>query len=142
MDARPIFEKYVVPVLERVKLSANYKIVENIFSYIKNQKGNNHLANFGEVYKGLIATGDCFISKNEQIIKLKKDFPELYAVEMEGAAFAQVCFQEKIDWIVIRVISDSANEEASLDFSGFLREYKNVSWDLIEKVLYSLQFSI
>ena len=32
---------------------------------------------------------------------------------MEGAAFAQVAKQESIDWLVLRVISDSANEEAN-----------------------------
>ena len=140
MDARPIFEKYVVPVLGSIKLSANYSIIENIFTFLKSEKENNNLGIFGEVYKGLLATGDSFISNKEQIIELIKDFPELYAVEMEGAAFAQVCFQEKIDWIVIRIISDCANNEASLDFSEFLKKYKYVSWDLIEKVLYSLKF--
>ena len=42
------------------------------------------------------------------------------AVEMEGAAFAQVAFQEKVDWLLIRIISDEANEEASNDFKEFL----------------------
>ena len=35
---------------------------------------------------------------------------------MEGAAFGQVCYQEKVKWIVLRVISDSANESASNEF--------------------------
>ncbi len=141
IDARPMFEKYVVPVLGRIKLSANYAIIKNIFLYLKKEKKNDNLGIFGEVYKGLLATGDSFISSKKQINQLNKDFPELYAVEMEGAAFAQVCFQEKIDWIVIRVISDCANNEASSDFSEFLKKYKNQSWDLIKKVLYSLEFN-
>ena len=39
--------------------------------------------------------------------------------EMEGGAFAQVAQQENVDWLVLRVISDSANEEANLEFKEF-----------------------
>ena len=43
---------------------------------------------------------------------------------MEVAAFAQVAYQESIDWIVVRVISDDADENSASDFSQFLNEYK------------------
>ena len=39
---------------------------------------------------------------------------------MEGAAIAQVAYQENVDWIVIRVVSDSADASADLDFNKFL----------------------
>ena len=54
------------------------------------------------------------------------------------AAFAQVAFQENVDWIVMRVISDEANENASSDFNNFLNEYKLNSFDLIQSFLNSL----
>ena len=52
------------------------------------------------------------------------------AAEMEGAAFAQVAEQEKIDWLILRVISDSADDSAKEDFSSFINEYKNFSLNL------------
>ena len=58
--------------------------------------------------------------------------PELLAVEMEGGAFAQVACQEKVNWFLLRVISDNANEVADNDFNLFLKQYKNESWKLIE----------
>ena len=51
---------------------------------------------------------------------------------MEGAAFTQVACQEKVDWLVIRIISDEANENAPIDFNKFLNEYKLISYDLIK----------
>lgn len=54
---------------------------------------------------------------------------------MEGAAFAQVAFQEKVKWLVLRIISDGANESASSDFDNFLTEYKSYSFELIRCLL-------
>ena len=57
---------------------------------------------------------------------------------MEGAAVAQVATQEKIPFVVIRVISDNANEESELDFNKFLEDYKIESWKLINSILYEI----
>ncbi|MDC2974969.1 hypothetical protein OAX47_02100 [Prochlorococcus sp. AH-736-K09] len=45
---------------------------------------------------------------------------------MEGAAVAQVAEQENIPWIILRVISDSADDSAADDFSRFILKYSNV----------------
>ena len=54
---------------------------------------------------------------------------------MEGASFAQVAYQEQIDWLIIRVISDDANNDAPQDFGKFIEEYKFQSWHLIKAAL-------
>ena len=54
---------------------------------------------------------------------------------MEGAAVAQIAIQENIPWILLRVISDSANDDASQTFSQFLSTYKYYSWALVEAIL-------
>ena len=82
------------------------------------------LKTFGEIIKGKVATGDQFISDNKKLIQLKEEILNLDAVEMEGAAFAQVCYQEDIKWSIVRVISDKADGSAGNDFPIFLEKYK------------------
>ena len=132
MDARPLFDKYVIPAINNKKIFPNSSLLENIFNEFQKEFNQNRLSNFGSLYKGLIATGDMFISEKEKIIQLSSEISEISAVEMEGAAFAQVAFQEKVDWLVLRTISDEANENAPSDFSEFLDKYKLNSYDLIK----------
>ena len=74
-----------------------------------------------------------FISERKKIKELSEEIPGLLAVEMEGfRAFAQVAHQEKVDWIVLRVISDGGDENAQDEFNQFLEKYKFKSVDLID----------
>ena len=59
----------------------------------------------------------------------------IFIVEMEGASFAQVALQENIPWLVIRVISDNAREEAPNNFNEFIKKYNESSWEIIELFL-------
>ena len=59
-------------------------------------------------------------------------------MEMEGAAIAQVDFKENVDWMVLRVISDNANENASYDFNEFLDLFKSKSFFMIKGLLSAL----
>ncbi|MGB2128959.1 MAG: 5'-methylthioadenosine/adenosylhomocysteine nucleosidase, partial [Flavicella sp.] len=71
------------------------------------------------VHTGIILSGDQFIASKEKINALKESIPEALCVEMEGAAVAQVCYEYEIPFSVIRIISDSANEDAPIDFPKF-----------------------
>ena len=132
MDARPIFDKFVIPALKTKKIIPNMDLIDKIFNQLTKDLNHIKLSKFGNLHKGLIATGDMFISNKTKLQQLSKDISELYAVEMEGAAFAQVAFQEKVNWLVLRIISDEANESASSDFNKFLIEYKLCSFNLIK----------
>lgn len=138
MDARPIFDKYVIPALNNEKIIPNIELIDKTFNGLKKELNKKRGSKFGSLYKGLIATGDMFISDKGKINQLSEEIPDLYAVEMEGAAFAQVAFQEKVDWLVLRIISDEANENASSDFKKFLDDYKLKSFDLIKSLINSL----
>ena len=138
MDARPIFEKYVIPAINKKKIIPDITLIDKVYNDLKQKLDQKNFSNFGSLYKGLIATGDIFISDSTKLNQLSKEIFELLAVEMEGAAFAQVALQEKVAWIVLRVISDSANENASSDFNKFLKEYKLKSFDLIKNFLDAL----
>ena len=54
---------------------------------------------------------------------------------MEGAAVAQVAEQEGIPWLVLRVISDGADETAAQSFEDFVKRYEQQAWRLIEALL-------
>lgn len=72
------------------------------------------------IHGGLIASGDQFINSRLQMNALKQALPDLLAVEMEGAAVAQVCHEFGVPFSVIRTISDAANEDAPVDFMKFI----------------------
>ena len=135
MDARPIFEKFVLPPLNKAKLKSDEFFMNWIFTSLKKSFANGKLTKFGHIKKGLIATGDSFISDEDVINRLKDELPDLEAIEMEGGAVAQVAEQEGVPWIIVRVISDSADSDSGIDFDKFLKDYVSNSWKLIDCLL-------
>ena len=131
MDARPLFKRYEIPALKTVKIKSNKSITSWTLRTLKNSKKDGSLKNFGNVYEGLIATGDKFISNKNDIENISK--------EMEGASVAQVAKQEKILFQIIRVISDETNENSSEDFSKFLIKYNNHSAKLISALIENIE---
>ena len=73
---------------------------------------------------------------------LRSLFPELLAVEMEGASVAQVSYLESIPFLAIRVISDQADDNAAQSFNNFIKSYKQESWNLIKSLLSNLEIDI
>ena len=87
-----------------------------------------------KVVKGIVVTGDAFIASTDKCIELRKKLGA-DAVEMEGAAIAQICYQRGIGYLVIRSISDNADEGAVLDKQTFyIMAAKNSSSLVIELV--------
>lgn len=74
------------------------------------------------VGKGLIATGDVFMSDPERVRFVREKFPQLQAVEMEAAAIAQVAYQFSVPFVVTRALSDIAGKESDLSFDQFLEK--------------------
>jgi len=71
-----------------------------------------------KIVKGVVVTGDSFIASADKSAELRKKL-EADAVEMEGAAVAQLCYQRGTGHLVIRSISDNADEGAVLDKQTF-----------------------
>ena len=74
-----------------------------------------------DIHKGLICSGDQFIDKMEDVERIKGNFPDALAVDMESGAIAQVCYLCKVPFLALRVISDSPgashdNTRQYLDF--------------------------
>lgn len=71
---------------------------------------------------GLIATGDSFIAGQGKITAIKQHFPQVLAVEMEGAAIAQAAHSCGKPFIVVRAMSDTAAHDANITFDTFIIE--------------------
>lgn len=85
--------------------------------------------------QGLIATGDSFIQKPEAVQKIREQFPDVIAAEMEAVAIAQVCHQYQTPFVVIRALSDIAGKESAQSFDQFIDQAARHAAELIIKVV-------
>lgn len=70
--------------------------------------------------RGLIGSGDVFMHDPDRIAMVCETFPEMTAVEMEGAAIAHCCGLFSVPVLVIRALSDIAGTESPVSFADFL----------------------
>lgn len=75
-----------------------------------------------KVAKGLIVTGDSFMDDPNRVEFVRGKFTDLYAVEMEAAAIAQVCHLFNVPFVIIRALSDIAGKDSNLSFDKFLEK--------------------
>ena len=71
-----------------------------------------------QVFCGRVASGDQFISNKEKKNWIQDNF-DAYCTEMEGAAIAQAAYLNNIPYLVVRAISDNADDSANMDYSEF-----------------------
>lgn len=69
---------------------------------------------------GEIVSSDSFIAHPETIANIKSHFPNAKCTEMEGASIAQTCHILNVPFVIVRAISDNANEEANMTFDEFI----------------------
>jgi len=75
-----------------------------------------------KLHRGLVASGDRFVSSAAESRDLHLALPDALAVEMEGAAFAQVCHDYGVPFAAVRTVSDRADDEAHGDFLRFIED--------------------
>lgn len=138
MDASPIIPRHEIPLMgvtsieaekaRRVQLQrAAEDFVQNrLNSALSAQTREAFSLHSPKVVVGDIASGDQFISSNEEVDDLRQRLPSVACVEMEGAAIAQVCCDYGMPFSVVRTISDSANDDAHIDFPKFIEEVAQV----------------
>lgn len=88
---------------------------------------------------GLIATGDRFMHKEDDVNATRENFPEMIACEMEAAAVAQVCHSFSIPFVIIRSLSDIAGKENAVTFEKYLEQAATHSAKVILTMLKKLQ---
>ncbi len=102
-----------IPRLDMVEFQASKGLVDLAVDSAKGIQG------FPNVFTGRILSGDIFVADKGKALELGDKFSGL-CVEMEGAAVAQVCYLNKIDFVIIRSMSDKADGSAHEDFATFV----------------------
>ena len=89
------------------------------------------------IHKGRIVTGDWFINSAERKAAVIAKFGGL-CTEMEGAAIGHSAYLNGIPFVVIRSISDKADDSADIDFHSFEVEAAKRSMEVVKEMLISL----
>jgi adenosylhomocysteine nucleosidase len=85
--------------------------------------------------RGLIGSADVFMHDPERIAALRKTFPDIGAVEMEGAAIAHACQLLGTPALIIRSLSDIAGSESPVKFDEFLPVASKHSGEIVRRIV-------
>ena len=99
---------------------------EQLRTIAKEVASKNNLS----VIEGTIATGDQFVASNERKEFISTNF-QADALEMEGASVAVVCDALNVPFFILRAISDTANDDAGVDFDEFMVGSAKISANFI-----------
>jgi adenosylhomocysteine nucleosidase len=140
LDARPLFRRFEVPLLDRVVFETPPALValarESAQAYLHGPVHHDVpvevLGAFGissppTISEGLIVSGDRFMADPAAVLNLRTalasaGLPAPLCVEMEGAAVGQVCYEHGIPVVVMRTISDRADDSAATNFVPFVEQ--------------------
>ena len=87
-----------------------------------------------KVFEGRVVSGDQFVSAKEVKERISANF-DGYCTEMEGAAIAQVSYLNQIPFLIIRAISDKADDSATMDYDTFEKKAVEHSVRLVKGFL-------
>lgn len=90
-----------------------------------------------QVFEGRVASGDQFVADKETKEKIIAN-TQAYCTEMEGAAIGQAAYLNGIPYLVIRAISDKADDSAHVDYPTFEREAIRHTVNLVENMMQAL----
>ena len=133
MDASPLFPPLEVPLYGRAHFPTDIALTQSLRVAAQGILNNPsqwiamdtlhalHVRS-PKVHSGLVLSGDRFVSTSSESQVLQQRLPLALAVEMEGAAVAQVCHDYEVPFAAVRTISDRADDAATTDFSRFIQE--------------------
>jgi len=133
LDSSPLFSRYEIPLYGRASLPCDEGLTALLLEAthtglagVGDHFHHDKLLMAPQVHTGLIASGDQFVSSADVAIRMLTDMQAFgfapLAVEMEGAAVAQVCRDYGVPFAAVRTISDRADATAHVDFSAFVQK--------------------
>lgn len=112
MNVMPLgYERGIIPGMETSVFKADNALIELTKKCCKETVDVN-------VFEGRIVSGDMFVSDKSVKDKLIQKF-DGYCTEMEGGAIAHCAYINKVPFVVIRAISDKADNSAQMDYPEF-----------------------
>ena len=131
MDASPLFARWQVPGYAGVCLPCDAALTALLSGAVSaclesagGQFDHEFMQDAPRLHQGLIASGDRFVSCAQVSHALRAPLQaaghDVLAVEMEGAAVAQVCVDYGVPFAAVRTISDRADDDAHVDFPRFI----------------------
>lgn len=108
-------------------MNCDGKICDELFECAKDVGGF-------AVAKGIVATGDQFISSTDTARRIREEFGAS-VVEMESAAVGQTCLLNGVPFGIVRAVSDSGDDSAFGSFREFLEFAVANSVEIIKRFL-------
>lgn len=91
------------------------------------------------VKHGLVCSGDIFVSRPEDVERIKNLYPDVDAVDMESGAVAQVCYLYNVPFACMRVISDTPGADDNIaQYENFWEEAPKHTFDMLRQVIHEL----
>ena len=126
-DTSPVGDPIgLLPGVNMIKIPADNKAIKDFLKVAKKLGLNAE--------SGTVASGDQFISSKEQKDFIVNNFSAI-ACEMEGGSIGQVCCQNGTPFLVLRALSDSADEGAVDDYPTFAKKAAENSINMILEYL-------
>ena len=122
MNAEPLFPRWEVPLTGRARFDADATWTARLVQASRTLVAAGAHAVAATVHQGLVVSGDRFVATHAESDSLRALLADALAVEMEGAAVAQVCHDFARPFGVVRTISDRADDAAHGDFQRFVRD--------------------
>jgi 5'-methylthioadenosine/S-adenosylhomocysteine nucleosidase len=115
------------------------EIATEILRQAQNDKNAKNLRALATLREGTLVAGDSFIAGSAKRKWLRETF-NADAVDMVSAGIARVCEANGVPYVILRVLSDNADEDASADFAAFVQNYRQpvtaeVALRMIEQIV-------
>ena len=127
LDSSPLFPRYEVPLYGKTRFDGDADLTALLYAAARAALAKPQLCGAypaAKAHLGLVASGDRFVSGAHESGTLRDALllagHEVLAVEMEGAAVAQVCHDYDVPFAAVRTISDRADDSAHVDFPSFV----------------------
>ena len=117
-----------IPRMEVLSFEADKKLIE-----LADKACKKVLPEIG-THIGRVVSGDQFISDKTVKERISSNF-DGYCTEMEGAAIAQAAYLNKVPFVILRAISDKADDSATMDYPTFEKQAIANSVKLIKELV-------